>query len=144
MDARMPDRGSGNSRSLSRPRLYQDDDLLPGTLAGLQSAGVGDFYWIPSVVNFPGVDSVLGDRNGNLSTFQASIAKDHKSPEAGIKRVWVELPSAVRTSRTWYCVVVTQTEEGAESYRVKFSNWLESFRLDSTTSVRIWGGVLHS
>lgn len=36
--------------------------LLPGTLAGLESAGVDDaFYGVPSVANLPGIDSILGD-----------------------------------------------------------------------------------
>ena len=91
--------GPGSTMTSIKPSA----NILPGTLGSLKSTGVGDFYWIPSVVNFPGVDSVLADSRGNLFTFQATIAKDHKSPEAGIEKVWAELPLAVRTSRAWHC-----------------------------------------
>ena len=118
-------------------------NILPGTLGGLKSARDSDFYWIPSVVTFPGVDSVLGDSNGNLFTFQATIADDHRSPEAGIKKVWAELLPEVRTRRVWHYVAVTKTEAEAETW-ARFSTLLKSFTLGSGTSVRVCGGVLHS
>ena len=118
------------------------DNILPGTLGSLKSVGDGGFYWVPSIANFPGVDSVLGDCSGNLFTFQATIAESHTSPEAGLEKVWAELHPLVRTRRTWYFAIVTQTEEDAERYRVKFSNLLGSFRVGRSTSVRVLGGVL--
>ena len=49
------------------------------------------FYWIPSAGNFPGINSVLGDEEGNVFTIQATITDDHKSPKDGIKKVWGQL-----------------------------------------------------
>ena len=56
-----------------------------GNLAGLKEAGPSNsFYWIPSVANFPVIDSVLGDTDGNVYTLQATIASTHPSPEEGV------------------------------------------------------------
>ena len=119
-------------------------NILPGTLGGLKGARDSDFYWVPSVVNFPGVDGLLGDSNGNLFTFQATIAVGHTSPEAGIKKVWAKLLPEVRTRRAWHYVVVTKTKAEAETYRARFSTSLKAFTLGSGTSVQVCGGVLHS
>jgi len=103
--------------------------LLPGTLTALWRVDVKDFYWVPSVTNFPGVDSVLGDSSGNLFTIQAAIADDHTSPTLGIKRVWEQLHPDVRTGRIWHYVIVTTTMVAAKSYVKKFSEELSSFTL---------------
>jgi len=90
-------RGTGTLEVLQGPSstlgmsMTPSKNILPGMLGSLKSAGLSDFYWIPSVVNFPGVDNVLGDSEGNLFTCQATIAHDHKDPEDGIKEVWGEL-----------------------------------------------------
>jgi hypothetical protein len=74
----------GGSEKHMRPSTC----LLPGTLAGLKEAGANDsFYWIPSVANFPGIDSVLGDTDSHIYTIQATIASTHASPEQGMKGV---------------------------------------------------------
>ena len=118
--------------------------ILPGTLRGLNTVDdSGAFYWLPSVVNFPGVDSVLGDINGNLFTLQATIAGDHKSPEKGIRKVWNNLSAAVRQNRTWFYVTVTTTEADAEKYRAQFSKELENFTLGKNKSVWVCSCVLH-
>ena len=39
------------------------------------------------MVNFPGVDSVLGQNGGKLFIIQATIADDHKSPKEGMNKV---------------------------------------------------------
>ena len=65
---------------------------LPGTLNGLGQAGVhGSFYWLPSVANFQGVDSVLGTPDGRLYTIQATTATEHTNPEMGIRKVWASV-----------------------------------------------------
>ena len=73
-------------------------NILPGTLGSLKSTGDSGSYWIPSMVNFPWVDSILGDSRGNMFTFQATIAEDPLSPEVGLKKVWAKLPLAVQTT----------------------------------------------
>ena len=107
----------------ARMNMKASTNILPGMLGGLKSAR---------------------DSNRYLFTFQATIADDHTSPEAGIKKVWAELLPEVRTRRVWHYVVVTKTKAQAETYRVRFSTLLKSFTLGSGTSVQVCGGVLHS
>lgn len=95
------------------------------------------------MVDFPWVDSILGDSRGNMFTFQATIAEDPLSPEVGLKKVWAKLPLAVQTRCTWHYIIVTKTEAEAV-YRARFSTLLKSFRLNSATSVWVCSGVLQS
>ena len=127
----------GSTEGMLRPSTH----LLPSTLAGLRTAGVnGSFYWIPSVRNFPGIDSVLGDGDGNLFSIQVAIAEDHKSPEKGIKRLWSELPSEVRIGRTWNFVVVTESKIEADKYVKKFSQDLKDLKQGrAQQTVQVWG-----
>jgi hypothetical protein len=120
--------------------------LLTGTENGLKEVDVADsFYWIPSVVNFPGVDGVLGDTEGHVYTIQATIARDHKSPIEGIKKVWQAIPSEIRTSRTWHYVVVAKTQRAAERYVELLSKKLRNFTLGQTcVPVQVWACVLPS
>jgi hypothetical protein len=120
--------------------------LLPGTLAGLKEANPKDsFYWIPSVVNFPGVDGVLGDTDGHVYIIQAIIANTHTSPELGIKKVWEQFRPEVRTSRTWHFVVIADTKQAADSYADKFSKELCYFTLGQARAhVQVWACVLTS
>ena len=112
--------------------------LLQGTLQGLGEAKKDDsFYWIPSVVNFPGVDSVLGQSDGKLFVIQATIAGHHKSPEEGMKKVWTALNKDTRKGREWHCVIVTDTIRAAESFVNEFSKDLIGF----TANVQVWGCV---
>ena len=129
----------------SSMRMTPSTNLLPGTLRGLKIARDRDFYWLPSVVNFPGVDSVLGDSSWNLFTLQATIAGDHKSPQEGITKVWENLSPAVRNGRIWHYVTVTRMEADAEKYRAQFSESLENFRLGRDKPTRVWvcSCVLH-
>ncbi len=118
--------------------------FLPGTLAGLKSAGDNDsFYWIPSVANFPGVDSVLGDTDGHVYTIQATIANTHTSPEPGIKKVWEQFRPEVRTSRIWHFVVITDSKQVADAYVEEFSRKLRNFTLgEARAHVQVWACVL--
>jgi len=121
--------------------------ILPSTLAGLKKADVSNsFYWIPYVANLPGVDSVLGDTDGQAYIIQATIAYDHKIPIVGIKKVWQQFREEVRTQRTWHYVVVTETQQAARSYAEEFSDVFLSLELDRAlrTPVRLWGCALYS
>jgi len=120
--------------------------LLPGTLAGLKKADISNsFYWIPSVANFPGVDSILGDTDGQVYIIQATISYDHKIPIVRIRKVWQQFSREVRTQRTWHYVVVTETRQAAESYAEEFSEIFLSLELDHTlrTSVQLWWCALY-
>ena len=118
--------------------------LLPGNLAGLKEAGPSNsFYWIPTVANFPGVDGVLGDIDGNVYTVQAAVAQDHNSPIDGIKKVWrLFLPEA-RAKRIWHYVVVTDSKRTADEYVTEFSEKLCDFTLGKARArVQVWACVL--
>jgi hypothetical protein len=115
--------------------------LLPGTLDDLKQAGINNsFYWIPYSANFPGVDGVLGDTEGHVYAIQATIAREHKSPVEGIKKVWKHMLPQVRTGRTWHYVVVTDTKGKATDYVEELSSGL---RLTGVpVDVDVWGCVL--
>jgi hypothetical protein len=132
----------GNSEKHMQPSTR----LLPGTLASLKEVGANDsFYWIPSVANFPGIDGVLGDTDGNVYTVQATIASTHVSPEEGIKKVWQQFDPAIRTRRTWHFVIITDSILLAEEYRNKFSKKLDEFTLGSARAqVQVWVCALRS
>ena len=123
--------------------LLPSTRFLPGTLAGLRSAGVdGSFYWVPSVANFPGIDGVLGDEDGNLFIIQGTIAGDHKSPEKGIKKIWSELTPEVRNGCTWNFVVIAETRMEADRYVKKFSQELGDLKQGhAQNTVEVWGFV---
>jgi len=128
----------GSTQKSIRPSTL----LLPGTLAGLGQADISkSFYWMPSVSNFPGIDSVLGNKDGQIYTLQATIARNHKSPIDGIVKVWEQFPSAVQRQCTWHFVAVTNTEQAAKSYMKKYSQRLASFELGGRP-VQVWSCVL--
>ena len=112
--------------------------LLRGTLDRLGEVKLNDaFYWIPSVINIPGVDSVLGQSDGKLFIIQATIADDHKSPKEGMNKVWQALGNDTRRRREWHLVIVTDTTGTAESLVNKVSRDLIGFEVD----VQVWGCV---
>ena len=114
--------------------------LLQGTLQGLGEAKHDDsFYWIPSVVNFPGVDSVLGQSDGELFVIQATIARDHKSPEEGIKKVWGALNNDARTRRRWHFVIVTDASGVPRQLMGKLSKDVRGLELG--VPIRVWSCV---
>jgi hypothetical protein len=133
-------------RGHTKQHMRSSTHLLPGTLAGLKDAGANDsFYWIPSVANFPGIDGVLGDRDGNIYTIQATIARHHKSPLKGIKKVWEEINPVIRTTHTWHFVIITDSKEAADAYQGKFSSEVSQFRLGKAKTkgrVQFWTCVL--
>lgn len=119
--------------------------LLPGTASGIASSGSSDsFYWIPSVINFPGVDGVLGDIKGNLYAVQATIARDHKSPVDGLRLVWENVGQDLR-GRTWHLLVVADSESAAHRLVTLFSKKVTNLTLGrERVRVEVWGCVLLS
>ena len=118
--------------------------LVPGTLARLKNINALDsFYWMPSVINLPGVDGVLGDAQGNLFTVQATIANDHKSPADGIRKIWTGLATNVRRARTWHFVIVGKAPASVDMLVKKFSQDLQDFTLGGPprVGVQVWGYV---
>jgi hypothetical protein len=117
--------------------------VLHGAVDSLKQVGVSDaFYWIPSVVNFPGVDSVLGTSDGRVFTVQTTIAARHDDPIEGIKKVWDPFEIGVREERTWHFVVVTDTEQLATSLVKELSGKIVGFTLEQgrgRSPVQVWG-----
>lgn len=117
--------------------------LLPGTLNSLRGVvGAGTFetfYWIPSAVNFPGVDSVLGDESGNIYALQATVAGEHSNPTKGLQKLWNSFSREARTRRKWHFVVVANTRKIAEKYLREYP---QDFMLGTNCPVDIWASVL--
>ena len=123
--------------------MQSSTNLLPGTLNGLGQAGVDDsFYWLPSVANFPGVDSVLGTPDGRLYMIQATIADEHTNPEQGIGKVWASVSKEVRMGRTWHFVVVAATKDVTEKYVREYSGKLGLGEKPVVVDVDVWGALL--
>ena len=113
--------------------------ILSGTAASLKKAGANDsFYWIPAIVNFPGIDSVLGDSSGNVYTFQATIAEKHSDPRAGIQKVWDNFKREVRDKRSWHCVIFAEDKQAADRHVDVFSDYLNGLTLGGAP-VQVWG-----
>ncbi|KAE9402129.1 hypothetical protein BT96DRAFT_991474 [Gymnopus androsaceus JB14] len=89
-------------------------NLVPGTLAGLNQLTDTFFCWIPLVTNFPGIDGVLGNIEGNMFTVQCMIALEHSAPNEGISKTWWSVPSAIQKGRSWHHVVVLDNQSTAE------------------------------
>lgn len=119
--------------------------LLPGTGASIRRQKPSDassFYWIPSVMNFPGIDGVLSVGR-DIFTLQVSIAEDHRSPIEGIRRTWAAFSPDVRENCKWHIVVVADTQNTANKLRNQFSNDLKDLRLGrANVAVQVWGCVL--
>jgi hypothetical protein len=92
-------------------------NVLTGTVNALKKvAAKKSFYWMPAIVNFPGIDSVLGDTSGNVYTIQAKIAAKHRDSKEGIKQVWESFKPEVRGKLTWHCVVFAEDEQAADRH----------------------------
>ncbi|KAE9410777.1 hypothetical protein BT96DRAFT_237712 [Gymnopus androsaceus JB14] len=117
--------------------------LLSGTTASFNHRGVTrSFYWIPSAINFPGIDAVLRDRK-NLFALQASIANDHKTPLEGIQKVWKEASSTIQKNCTWHFVIIAENISTAKSLRAKFLKELDGLMLgNARVPVQVWYCVL--
>lgn len=118
-------------------------NLVPGTLAGLNQPKGASFYWMPSVSNFPGIDAVLGDTDGNIFTVQCSIAKDHSAPNDGILKATQSIPSAIRNARSWHHVVVSDTlataqKQGSQAVRQLRKTPREQANAQVLINMNVW------
>lgn len=131
-------------RDNAKMNMPTSSHLLPGTASGIKRSAVSDsFYWIPSTINFPGIDSVLGDTSGNIYALQATIADDHTSPIEGIQRIWEKLTPDVREGRRWHFVVVADSLPVADHLVARFSAELDGFTLGHAhVTLQVWGCVL--
>lgn len=116
--------------------------LLPGTAAALKSTDVSDgFYWIPSVIDFPGIDGVLGDSKGNIYAVQATIADRLSSPNQGLQKIWDNLQPAARKRRLWHFVVVGKEQTAVDNIVNGFSGRSGGLVIGSV-KVQVWGCVI--
>ena len=104
--------------------MQPSSHLLPGTAASIKRRGPSDsYYWLTSVMNFPGIDGVLS-YGRNIYTLQASIAKDHRAPIDGIPKTWDAVSPEVREQCTWHFIVVADDEHTTKTLRAKFAEQL--------------------
>ena len=115
-------------RGTHTKNIQPSTHLLPGTLGGLKQAGVtNSFYWMPSVANFPGIDSVLGN-NSHIYIIQVTIAEKHDDPDQGIAKVLDQL-NTVWNKCTWHFVVITNNKKAANRYVKEYSKKLGGFKV---------------
>ena len=128
-------------RASEERHMQASRTILSGTEDSLKEVDVNDsFYWIPGRANFPGVDSVLGDTEGNVYILQATIAARHGSPREGIQRVWRSFKLEVRVNRVWHFVVFAETDQTARQHVLRFSNSLGNLKLGlARVPVHVWG-----
>jgi hypothetical protein len=120
--------------------------LLAGTTGGIKNAPVRhSFYWIPSAVNLPGIDGVLGDISCNIYALQATIAGSHGNPKDGLSKLWTALAPEIRQSFTWHFVVVGNKQADVDLLVTRFSHDLAGFTLGHDhprVQVKVGGCVL--
>jgi hypothetical protein len=118
--------------------------LLPGTARGLKGAEPNiPFYWMPSVVNLPGVDSVLGDGSGNIYAVQATIASDYSSPYKGLKKIWDTAGPSLQKQGVWHFVIASDTKSTADTHVAKFSQELKDKTFGpQKVCMKVWGCVI--
>lgn len=126
-------------------QMHPSAHLVPGTAAGLKHTSASEaFYWMPSVINWEGIDGVLGDTDSNIYAVQAAIASDYSSPAEGLKQAWLGVDPSVRPHRRWHFVVVADNIAAADGLVKHFSGQLKGFKLGPGKGVRVqvWGCVL--
>jgi len=113
------------------------------TVAALDKAKPNTpFYWMPAAANFPGVDGVLGDGEGNIYAVQATLADDHSSPVKGLELVWASVGKTLRNR--WCFVVVGTVKADVDKLVTEYSVELKdvTFRFgDQRVHVEVWGCI---
>ena len=119
--------------------------LLGGTVTALERCGAcASFYWFPSATNFPGIDGVLGN-DTNVYAVQVIIAGKHRSPAAGLRKVWDNFDRSVRHKYAWHVVFISDAQELAAAHVDRFTDEMKNFTFgQSTVGVQVWGCVLPS
>ncbi|THH19320.1 hypothetical protein EUX98_g8802 [Antrodiella citrinella] len=101
--------------------IQASQKLLCGTVSALaRVANFRTFYWIPSVANFPGVDSVLAN-DDDVYAIQVTLSNEHSNPGDGLKKLWQSYDKDVRAQRTWHLIVVADNDELARKHEVDFA-----------------------
>lgn len=119
-------------------------ELVPGTVDGLKHTSASKaFYWMPSVMNWEGIDGILGDTDNNLYAVQATIASEYSNPVKGLKQAWLAVDSSARASRHWHLVVVGADVGVVDGLVKQYSGQLEGLKLGRDKGrVQVWGCVL--
>ena len=128
--------------------MYSAAGVLVGTASALRAAArnkLSSFYWFPSVVRLPGIDSVLVSGN-NIFTLQATITDTHDGPHIGLKNIWHMIGAEQARHFTWHFVVVTNNKSLADKYAKDFGTQLRDVTLGPHPYVRVsvWACVLDS
>ncbi|KAJ7743168.1 hypothetical protein B0H16DRAFT_1423152 [Mycena metata] len=114
-------------------------NLLYGTIAALGRTHFKiPFYWMPSAANFPGIDSVLGDTQGNIFILQATIAQEHRDPKDGIRKIWAAMPD-FRRRCTLHFVLVCEDESQADELLRLLIQDMQNFTVgNQKLAVNLW------
>ncbi|RPD61808.1 hypothetical protein L226DRAFT_461543, partial [Lentinus tigrinus ALCF2SS1-7] len=133
------------SAQASSSTLQPSQQLLVSPANVLQRCRVYPiFYWLPSMDDFPGIDSVLADRV-NVYAVQAATADERRSPADGLRKMWAKFDRVVREESAWHVVFVADSEELARECADRYAGEMEGFTLGGAeVRVKVWGCVLPS
>ena len=121
--------------------LTPSNNVLSGTESSLARAPTAQsFYWVPLTVNFPGIDGILGDINGNVFALQATTAADYLDPHEGLKRAWTAM--FTRAHCHWNYVLVCSSQEDVEALLDVFVPHLKDLELGDQCPVKVWVCVI--
>ncbi|KAF9017595.1 hypothetical protein BDZ89DRAFT_960923 [Hymenopellis radicata] len=121
--------------------LMSPSRVLSGTESSLKCAPAAQgFYWMPSVVDFPGIDGILGDINGDVFALQATTVADHVDPHEGLKRAWTAM--STRAHCHWNYVLVCSSQEDVEALLDVFVPQLKDLKLGDQCPVKVWVSVI--
>lgn len=135
-------------RDVQTQSMSPSSNVLSGTDSGLKHlADVLDssFYWMPLVIDFPGIDGVLGDTDHNIYAVQATVADKHKSPVEGLQKIWNKLEPDTRTRRSWHFVLVADHRAAVEKLMKDYWSDLEHFEVGHPkvkVPLSVWGCVV--
>ncbi|KAF8996097.1 hypothetical protein BDZ89DRAFT_971246, partial [Hymenopellis radicata] len=121
--------------------LISPNRVLSGTESSLKCAPAAQgFYWLPLVVDFLGIDGILGDINGDVFALQATTAADHVNPHDGLKQAWTAM--STRAHCHWHYVLVCSSQEDVEALLDVFVPHLKDLKLGDQCPVKVWVCVI--
>lgn len=121
--------------------LMPPSRVLPGTKFSLQRAPAAQsFYWMSAVVDFPGIDGIYGDINGDVFALQATTVADHVDPHEGLRQAWMAMPT--RQHCQWNYVLVCRSQDEVEPVLDVFMPHLKDLRVGAKNTVTVWISVV--
>jgi RHS (Retrotransposon Hot Spot) family protein len=115
---------------------------LEGTMDAFKQCPLAG-YWRPSAPNFPGIDGVVFADTG-VFALQATIARNHTSPAAGLKKIWDDTSWHTK-QLPWHLVFVAPTLESGEHLRNAFlrKHGNVNYRVFACGLISVFGDILN-